>query len=175
MICRKFITCRISDGYICENMFSSKLFCIKKNCVRDTKIKCEENNRKYILENTRKAEVSLYHMDGGIIKLDASVPEGLGKCDYCFIIDDKIIMTELKGVAVLKAVSQISSTLDIYKNELNSDYKVFARIVVTSSVPSIHADPKYVQLARKVKQCNGNVKIWEREHSEKDLELEIPQ
>lgn len=175
MICRKFITCRASNGHNCENLFSSKLFCIEKDRVRDSKIKCEENNRKYILENTHKEEISLYHMDGGIIKPDASVPDGLEKCDYCFVIDDKIIMTELKGVAVLKAVSQISSTLDIYKNELNGDYKVFARIIVTSSVPSIHADPKYVQLVRKIKRYNGNVKIWEREHSEKDSELDMSQ
>ena len=49
---------------------------------------------------------------------------------------------------------------------------VFARGIVTSSTPRLKAAPEYVNLVKKLKtQYNGNLKIWEKEWTEKDVEL----
>ena len=62
--------------------------CVESSDKRSN-VKCEERKKKYILENTAKNQVISYRMDGGIIRLDKSVPEETCKCDYLVLINRK--------------------------------------------------------------------------------------
>ena len=112
MICRKLEECingELQSNSLekCDN--KSRMNCIKSSDKRSA-VKCEENKKKYVLENTKKNHVILYKMDGGIIAEDKSVPLNTSKCDYLFVIGDATptaVLTELKGVNVPKALIQL--------------------------------------------------------------------
>lgn len=177
MICDKLMLCvngqfageKIQE---CANGNFSK--CIESSD-RRSRIKCEERKKKYVLENTKRNHVVSYKMDGGIIVLDKSVPEGTCKCDYLFVINDlekSAILIELKGVDVAHAIKQIRGTLTEFKDFFKRFHHVYGRIVVTSSVPDLKANPDYVNLMRMFhKYFEGNVKIVEREFLEQDTAL----
>jgi hypothetical protein len=78
-------------------------------------------------------------------------------------------LTELKGVDVPKSLKQLSGTLNMFKNFFDGFDHVYARAVVTSSTPDLKASPDYVKLA--TKQYHGNIKINERQMTEKDIDL----
>ena len=111
----------------------------------------------------------------GIIAEDKSVPINTSKCDYLFIIGDAtptVVLTELKGVNVSKALIQLKGTLLLYKNVFRKFGHVYARAIVTSSTPNLKASPEYVNLERMIrKDYKGNIKIVERQFNEKDIEL----
>lgn len=177
MICRKLGECingelRSKPLQECDN--KNRVSCIEASDRRSA-VKCEENKKKYVLENTKKNHVILYKMDGGIISEDKSVPLNTSKCDYLFVVDDgspTAILTELKGVNVSKALIQLRGTLSLYKNVFCKFGHVYARAIVTSSVPNLKASPEYVNLERMIrKDYKGNVKIVERQFNEKDTDL----
>lgn len=107
--------------------------------------------------------------------LDKTVPDGICKCDYLFLIsgvEPSAILIELKGVDVTHALRQIQGTIKLYKDFLNNFSHVYARIIVTSSMPNLKATPDYVNLVRMIRKVlNGNVKIVEKEFEEADVEL----
>lgn len=142
---------------------------------RRSAVRCEENKKKYVLENTKKNHVILYKMDGGIIVEDKSVPFNTSKCDYLFVIGDvapTAVLTELKGVNVPKALTQLKGALLLYKNVFCKFGHVYARVIVTSSTPNLKASPEYVNLERMIrKDYKGNIKIAEKQFKEKDIEL----
>lgn len=152
----------------------------KKNCIESSdnrsSVKCEERNKKYILDNTKKNLVISYKMDGGVIVEDRSVPSGTNKCDYLYIIDslDKTaILIELKGVNVPKSLIQIHDTLILFKTLFKEYNHVYGRAIVTSSTPNLKASPEYVRLYKLIRQSyNGNIKIVERSFAEKDVDLD---
>ena len=116
MIYRKLEECingELQSNFLekCDN--KNRMDCIKSSDRRSV-IKCEENKKKYMLENTKRNHVILYKMDGGIIAEDKSVPLNTSKCDYLFVIGDATptaVLTELKGVNVPKALIQLKGTL----------------------------------------------------------------
>ena len=132
MICGKLEACvkRTIKGQSpdeCDNR--------EENCIEfsDTRmhVKCEEKKKKYVLENTMGKHIVCYRMDGGIVHVDAKVPEGVAKCDYLYVIDtDKptAVLTELKGVDVAKAIQQIDSTLILFSGFFGKCSKVYGRI-----------------------------------------------
>lgn len=138
--------------------------------------KCEENGKKYTLENTAGKQVVLLNMDGGVIVSDKTVPEGTNKCDYLYAIgEDKetAILTELKGVDVRKAFRQIAGTLEMYKKVFAGFQHTYGRIVVSSSTPDLKASPEYVRLATMLaRNYKGNVKIFEKQIVEKYADLD---
>ena len=177
MICRKLEECingELQSNFLekCDN--KNRMDCIKSSDRRSV-IKCEENKKKYMLENTTRNHVILYKMDGGIIAEDKSVPLNTSKCDYLFVIGDATptaVLTELKGVNVPKALIQLKGTLLLYKNVFCKFGHVYARAIVTSSTPNLKASPEYVNLARMIrKDYKGNIKIVEKQFNEKDTEL----
>lgn len=156
------------------------------NCKNDSKdclvasdfrsnIKCEERKKKYVLENTLKNHVMSYRMDGGIIKVDKTVPEGISKCDYLLVINGMncdAILVELKGTDVSHALKQIDGTLERFKSILEKFSHVYARAVITSTTPNLKASPAYVNLVKKLKKTyNGNLRIAEVQLKEKDVNL----
>ncbi len=176
MICNNLKLCVKSkldniDLPKCDN--KNRAICIESSDKR-SHVKCEENGKKYIFDNTKKNNVICYKMDGGIIVEDKTVPNGISKCDYLYIIDDNeqsAILVELKGVNVLKALKQISGTLDLYKDFFRTLH-VYGRAIVSSSTPNIKANPEYVNLVRKIRlKYSGNIKIAERQFVEKDVDM----
>lgn len=179
MICNKISECY--NAKIKASKFTSCPHNQKKCIDKEGKIsnvKCEENGKVYVLQNTENKYIISYRMDGGVIKEDKSVPNGTNKCDYVFMIEDKsapkVILIELKGVSVKKALLQLLGTIDLYENFLNSCSNVFGRIVVTSSTPKLKADPSYITLSKKIKvKYNGNIKIQEKRLLEKYIDLTL--
>ena len=176
MICSNLKMCILSeldntDLPQCDNKDQST--CIVSSDKRSL-VKCEENGKKYIFENTAKNHVICYKMDGGIIVEDKTVPNGTNKCDYLYIIDGNersAILAELKGVDVSKALKQISGTLDLYKDVFKTLH-VYGRVVVSSSTPNLKAKPEYVNLVKKIRlNYSGNIKIAERQFVEKDIDI----
>ena len=178
MICDKFGECieaQLKDSSLkqCANRNSGE--CIEVSDNRPS-VKCEERKKKYVLDNTEKNHVILYKMDGGVIVEDKTVMQGTNKCDYLFVIggvDKRAILTELKGVDVPKSLEQLKGTLSQYASVFRGFKQVYARVIVTSSTPTLKATPAYVNLERLVRQqYHGNVKIEERQFREKDTELD---
>lgn len=151
----------------------------RKKCVlasdRRRFIKCEEKNKKYILENTEENHVILYQVDGGMIVSDHTVPAGITKCDFMYVIcrENRIaVLTELKGVDVPKSLRQIEGTLLMFKSYFKMFSNVYGRVVVASSTPDLKASPAYVKLEKLLRRSyHGNIKIAERKFAEKDTEL----
>lgn len=177
MICSRLPLCakeQFDEKKIFECMNHNFSSCIESSD-RRSKVKCEERRKKYILENTRKNHIISYKMDGGIIVLDRTVPDGTCKCDYLFLINDSessAVLIELKGVDVTYALKQIHGTLTKFRNFFQTFHHTYGRIIVTSSVPNLKASPDYVNLLRMVRQSfDGNIKIVEKEFLEKDVEL----
>lgn len=177
MICTKLELCASKElaggkNVDCDNKESQ---CIKASDNRSL-VKCEENKKKYTLENTQKNHIILYKMDGGVIVTDTSVPEGINKCDYLYVVnstEQTAILVELKGENVLKALKQIQATLEQYKDFFKKFAHVYGRTIVVSSTPDLKASPAYVNLVRLLKKVyHGNIKIVERQFVEKDVDLE---
>lgn len=176
MICDKLQEC-------VEDQFSKKSAVIcrnsQRNCIKSSDsrvlVKCEERRKKYTLENTEKEHIIVYQMDGGVIVNDKTVPAGISKCDYLFMIGGiqrKAILIELKGLDIRHAIEQIKKTCDLYNDSFRECSKVYARII-TTAVPRIQATPEYRNLNSIIqKKYKGNVKIAARELKEKDNELD---
>ena len=156
----------------CNNRNMNK--CIESSDNRSA-VKCEENRKKYVLENTKRNHVISYKMDGGIVVEDRTVPPNTNKCDYLFVVNDTeltAILTELKGVNVQKSLEQIRGTLLLHKDVFKDFKRVYARSIVTSSTPNLKATPAYTNLEKMLRQnYNGNIKICEKQFFEKDIEL----
>ena len=115
-------------------------------------------------------------MDGGIIRLDKSVPEETCKCDYLVLINRKendAILVELKGVDVAHALKQIKGTLNLFNDYFASFSHVYGRVVVASATPNLKATPDYVNLIKVFRKVfRGNIKIAERQFRERDIDLD---
>lgn len=177
MICTKLELCVEEElaGRTIEKCENKRTHCIKASDKRSL-VKCEENKKKYTLENTLKNHVISYKMDGGVIVTDASVQEGINKCDYLYVVNSTgktAILIELKGENVSKALKQIQATLVQYKDFFKKFEHVYGRAIVVSSTPDLKASPTYVNLVKLLKKAyHGNIKIVERQFIEKDVDFE---
>lgn len=175
MICNRIKEC-------CQEQFENKKVSVCANnpekCIYSSdkrpKVKCEENKRRYILVNSKNNQIVSYQMDGGIITTDCTVPEGTIKCDHMFVINGEertAIIIELKGVNVRHSLKQLENTLTLFENFFQSLSGVYARAVVAASIPNIKAEPSYVNLSRKLRKYNGNLKILRSQWEELDTQL----
>lgn len=176
MICDRLELCvdEVLSGKYPEKCGNHSERCIVSSD-RRSEIRCEEKKKKYILENSMKNQVISFRMDGGIIVVDASVPDNLNKCDYVFVVhsqEHSAILIELKGVDVPKSLKQIQQTLNLYRDFWNGFAHVYGRIIVASSRPDLKANPGYVNLVKTLKKIyHGNVKIVRQQFREKDIDL----
>lgn len=181
MICNKLSECaqqQFSGNSIarCSNNNSAK--CVASSDKR-SEVMCSEKQKKYSLENTMRNHIISYKMDGGIIVVDKSVPEGTCKCDYLYVTDGDnpyAILIELKGKNVSHALCQIKESLCLFKDFLRQFSHVYGRIVVSAGAPDLRATPHYTNLASVLKNTfGGNLKIFKEKelekHPEKDTEL----
>ena len=176
MICDKIGECldRQIQKQPMESCANSNVECIE---VSDNRlyVKCEEKGKKYILENTAKNHEISYKIDGGVIFQDKTVPQGICKCDNMFVINGQecdAVLIELKGVDIVHSLKQIDGTLIQFKGFFSRFKHVYGRVVVSSSVPNIRANPDYVKLEKKIRTVyKGNLKISKVQFNEKDTEL----
>lgn len=176
MICDKLSDC---INYEKNNINAINVKCNKtNNCIlvadKRSNIKCEENRKVYNLENPQRKLVILYKMDGGVIEVDASVPDNICKCDYLYITEcNKAILVELKGKNVKHALEQIEGTMTVYKDILKNCNEIYARVIVSSAIPRLNVTPQYTRLLCMLKKLNGNLKVKENKMSEKIDELSL--
>lgn len=169
MICDSVQTCIDQRG---NSACDRKAECISSSD-RRSKIACCEKNKTYMIENCGNHEVSLYHVDGGVVKEGKETPRGTAKCDYMVYFYDQekptLILIELKGCNNQHALEQISNTMTLFKDMIEQKCsRVYARIVNSKSIPNIQAgSPVFLDLNRKIKRMNGNIILKERRLDEK--------
>lgn len=134
-------------------------------CDRRKRISIKEKGKKYSASNLEEKIVVQFHIDD-IDNTDNTAK----KCDYALYIhddedeykdDDRLILIELKGKDVTRALKQISSTIDNWVESYNlKPRKIDARIVVSGM-----QNPRYIstdlQRLRKrlIKFDEGSVEI----------------
>ncbi len=92
-----------------------------------------------------------YHIDGNIIVQSES-------CDYLiFDVNNSVAyFIELKGSDLSKAIKQIDTTVEIFKNQL-ANCVVNARIVIGKVTTPNLRDSAMAIFERKLKKMNGNL------------------
>ena len=124
---------------------------------------------KYIYPNNDFDFLSKYRVDGGLIADDGY------KCDYLLLNCNKLhsYFIEIKGSDLIRAIEQIDRSIDLLK-PLIADFSVFARIVLTRvNTPDLKT-VKYLQLEKKIKALQGNLKQQTQVMNEKTAWLCAP-
>ena len=110
-------------------LFNGKSICN----INDSIVVSIEKRNKHILINQSGSDVYKYHIDGDIVKR-----KDVQKCDYIVEVNTSnclmAFVIELKGSDTKKAIEQIKSTMNIFKDELKG-YKLCPRVVI-NKVPS---------------------------------------
>ncbi len=178
MICSDVYKCinsiLITNDYVCSS---------KQNCVRFCDelyaAVCEENKKKYVLENFKvKADrltILSMQVDGGVVVPDKSTPESICKCDYLFVVKSQnnpvAVLIELKGKNIKHAIEQIENSLIILKDALQGCIRVHGRIVYSGGTPKITNNPDFIRLQRKLKKMGGNLISSTNYYKESVLEI----
>lgn len=134
---------------------NKKIFLEDKYCslAPDCMIKLSENKVEYLLKNNYSLPVFKTHVDGGMYSDETGK-----RCDYALSSKEygTIILIELKGTDIDKAVEQISSTLSDFESKYR--YERYYGRIVASKVPSIalHSN-KYKRLSGRIKAYKGSL------------------
>jgi len=114
-------------------------------------IALEQKRKSYIGINSNKKKFFCYIPD----KMYSNKEEA---CDYLLLNqNDKLAyFIELKGSDVLKAVDQISNSLDLYFKHING-FEINARIVSRSNVTDLKYS-KFTELNERIKKLGGTLK-----------------
>lgn len=135
---------------------------------RDPRIPLKENRSKFLIENPQKIEIAIYQVDGCLIKDDE-------RCDYLVIIDDKNleIFVELKGGDIIKAIAQLSNSLEALATESKNIHKQCFVIATKNRFPKrdtrrLNAENKF---AKKYSKLNAtlHIEISKEGYKYKDL------
>jgi hypothetical protein len=130
--------------------------CVEYNEVRKLYV-AAENGKKYVLDNQSALRVRKVSVDKCV-----KMPDGCGRCDYLFSIDESVKRTvyfiELKGGRGEDALKQINDTFDFLKADFDG-YIFEARVVGSRSIPGLTRNPHYKKLLRKIDPMGGNIKI----------------
>lgn len=117
-------------------------------------ISVEENKMKCIFDNAEKIKAYKTKVDGGLI-----CDNSLEKCDYMVYWTNKssfVYYIELKGSNVSKALSQLTNTIELTKNEFK-DYSIKSCVVICSRFP----------------QLDSSIQIFQKKLKEKNIEVYI--
>lgn len=178
MICERWGTCigeclREDRPSACKNHLNNLTRCIL-SCDSRSKITCRDHGKAYTMLNTRNNKAINYLMDGGVIKLDKSVPEGVKKCDNVIILDgsDKIaVLVELKGEQVSDGISQLYETYHRFRDVFSTCQRVYARCVTNRRItPNLTATPDYKKLITAIGK-RGNYQSFRVGQEEADISL----
>lgn len=107
------------------------------------------NSQEYRVVNASQKELCKIRIDGCLIE------EG-ERCDYLLLnCEDRLaIFVELKGQDLIKAISQIESSINFLIKQL-ADFKIYARIVLNKTpTPAINSSTE-IKLKKRLKKHNG--------------------
>lgn len=139
----------------CDQLRSQNEHCT--TCDKRPNTVARENKREYRIENSSRRQICQIKIDGCYVKDKQNK-----KCDHLFVVCDSgdSYFVELKGRHLLEGVTQISSTLDFFAQQIGENRgNIFARIVVTQvSVPkAIQTDATVLKLRKPLKAWGGDL------------------
>lgn len=115
--------------------------CVEK--LNHSQVKFEENQSKFILENSKRELIDKIIIDDCIyLKTDTRL-----RCDYAINYKDKTILIELKGSDLKHALKQILQTIEDNKFTININRYA---VIVTSRTPQF--DSTIQKLKKQLKQ-----------------------
>lgn len=101
---------------------------------RDSKIKVEEKGKKAVILNKNNEEFFKINIDGCLIKNKTAADKAIKKVSTNKQEGCKLLIIELKGTDIDKAVDQIDATINFIKSE-DTDCKKIAALIVCNSSP----------------------------------------
>ena len=114
----------------------------------------KENRSCCYFRNPNKIKLKKIQVDGGLIS--SSKQE---KCDYIVHWQDSCVAyIELKGSDLIKAFSQVESTIRVTKYEFDS-FKTAQCVIVCSRIRLPKSDSTVTKLKKKMKELTGTVPI----------------
>lgn len=125
----------------------------------DVNICVAENGRSFRLHNPQKRQIDEVKVDGCLM------PDTKERCDYLFAITEPemcVYYVELKGKDVIKAVSQINSTIEYTQSRFMNYRK--ACYVISSRVAPAMTPAIQVAATKLKKRHNAGLLIRCREH-----------
>lgn len=110
------------------------------------KLVLNEQKSLYVGINTNEKELICFEVDKKLLF-------NIESCDFLLQVpcDNKSILIELKGSDVLKAVKQISNTLEYLSDNLNK-FNVFGRIVLTRVNTQSLNDTSFLRLKKNARK-----------------------
>ncbi len=126
--------------------------CVCNNCKLNSSqsifAKSGSKNNRYELHNTENISISEYVVDECLLKQNVETE----KCDYLYKIPAKniVLFLEVKGSDIIHAATQISSSIDLLKDEI-INYNTYARILPTKVYAPDILSSEINHLKRKVK------------------------
>ncbi len=165
----------IFTGSACKNKEQiSKCVCFLD---KRSRASCTEKGKTYTLVNHNPpTEVLCMHIDEGVVGNNDGT-----RCDYAFFVRDgidqgqgRMILIELKGGNVQKALTQLKKTLDLAEvQELKKKYKrVYGRVVFSSCPPRIRNSDLHLDMKEEFDTLHGNLKMTEVDFVEEYNELD---
>lgn len=115
-------------------------------------IRDKKGKSKYCIHNPNSKQIIIYIVDGCI--------DLTGKrCDYLILVksDLKAILLELKGSHLLKAIKQISQTLEFLLCHLDG-YHISGRIVLTKVHSPNLQTVDYIRLKKRFRKLGGDLR-----------------
>jgi hypothetical protein len=135
----------------CQNLFNED--CLIWNDNRKL-ITVSENGRTFKGDNKQQYEFSLFRVDDCIIS-DKTV----GKCDYLLLncSEQVAYFIELKGSDLIKAITQIDSSITLLLKTIE-DFKIINARVVLTKVKTPSTNSSYeIKLKKKLKNLGGTL------------------
>lgn len=126
---------------------------------RRPKITCSENKSKYIAQNPERKLNCKIRIDDALIKNNK-----VSKCDYGLWVEDgnRMILIELKGSDVDKALSQLESTYRFFESRFKAEEFSYSFRVVPTRVTT----PDLQERAKQLKRRGYDLLIKTKELSE---------
>jgi len=128
--------------------------CQKWHDKRSTFTLEERKGRKYIGRNKARKELALFDLDGCLIESSK-----LKKADHVFLIceEKKAYFVELKGSDLIKAVRQMSSSLDELLENLKGYGGIYGRIVLSRVRSNDTRNAELSRLMKRFRELGGNL------------------
>lgn len=137
----------MGDDFFKENECTE--FCDRRKVLV---VKDPGNSQEYRIVNASLKELCKIRIDGCLIE------EG-ERCDYLLLnCEDRLaIFVELKGQDLIKAISQLESSINSLIKQFKqlADFKIYARIVLNKTpTPAINSSAE-IKLKKRLKKHNG--------------------
>ncbi len=126
---------------------------------RITVFKDDKESREFIINNLRNNSLKKYRVDNCLIN------EG-EMCDFLLVVEDEnLYFIELKGSDLIKAVSQVNTSLDKLLPIFNHN-AVNGRIVLSKVNSPDLRDTRLIKLRKRLKELNGTLEYKSKKMEE---------